>query len=189
MILLRTHVENKRRFGCYLCDCGSLFTSRIDAIKSGKTVSCGCYNKAKSTTHGLSKTSEYKAWISMIRRCYRVKDSNYRNYGARGITVCQQWFDFRNFIKDMGPKPSPNHSLDRKLNDRGYYPDNCKWSTRGEQQRNQRRTNYVEYEGQIVSLAHLARLKGLRPNVVWNRVYVYGWDVERAITEVPYHTH
>lgn len=188
MILLKQFVKNGRGYGQYLCQCGNKFVSRKDAIKSGQTVSCGCYNAARITTHGLSKTPEYKAWQEMLQRCLNPVCTSYKNYGGRGITVCQQWRDFYCFILDMGKRPSPKHSLDRKMNDRGYYPDNCRWATRSQQQQNKRNTRFVEYDGKIVSLALLARLNGLNPILVWTRVFQNGWPVERAITEVPNHT-
>lgn len=88
------------------------------------------------TTHGLSKTPEYRAWASMWQRCTNPKNIRYERYGARGITVCERWERFENFLSDMGNRPSPDHSLDRKENDGNYQPENCRWATRSEQQQN-----------------------------------------------------
>lgn len=82
---------------------------------------------------------ERKAWQSMFDRCRSVHDSNYRLYGARGITVCERWEALENFIQDMGLRPSDGHSLDRIDNDRGYEPGNCRWATAAQQARNQQR--------------------------------------------------
>ena len=72
-------------------------------------------------------------WAGMLSRCYNAKAENYRYYGGRGIGVCKRWHDFRLFVEDMGPKLSPDHSIERKNNDLGYFPENCKWATRSEQ--------------------------------------------------------
>ena len=87
----------------------------------------------------MKKHPLYRTWATMIDRCYNKKDSNYHNYGGRGIVICKRWLSsFRNFINDMGEKPSASHSIDRINNDGNYKPSNCKWSTRAEQVRNRR---------------------------------------------------
>lgn len=86
--------------------------------------------------HGMSKTSEFRSWACMMQRCYNKKNQRYKSYGGRGISVCKRWMTANNFLFDMGIKPSKDHSLDRKNNDLGYSKENCKWSTRSEQQKN-----------------------------------------------------
>ena len=98
----------------------------------------------KNTIHGhaqkFNMSPEYKAWADMKARCQRVNTSSYKNYGARGITVCPQWQDsFKTFLKDMNLRPSGNHSLERVNNDLDYTPENCRWATRQEQNSNKRR--------------------------------------------------
>jgi hypothetical protein len=94
-------------------------------------------------THGLSHTSEYQAFRAMYNRCYRPNTHNYCNYGGRGITICDRWLNnFEAFYEDMGPKPSPQHSLDRINNNENYSPSNCRWATALEQIHNRRRTAY-----------------------------------------------
>lgn len=83
-------------------------------------------------------TPEYKAWSSMRARCLKPNHPKYHLYGGRGITVCERWDVYRNFLADMGRRPSSEHSLDRVENDGNYAPDNCRWATRSEQSRNRR---------------------------------------------------
>lgn len=127
-----------------LCDCGIFHTVRGTYLKSGVSKSCGCWKKElrKEKLYkpdALFRHPLYAAWRGMKSRCYREKDPRYKDYGGRGITVCERWLDsFENFLADMGERPE-GLTLDRKDNDGPYSPDNCKWSTRSEQQRNTRR--------------------------------------------------
>lgn len=99
--------------------------------------------------HGLSYTSEYRAWQTMRLRCTNPRHAAWKDYGGRGITVCDRWRDDpAAFLADMGPKPSPRHELDRIDNNRGYQPGNCRWVVRSANCRNRRSSRYVEFHGQ-----------------------------------------
>lgn len=142
--------KGKRHFNV-ICDCGNTSVVSITNIKNGHTKSCGCLSKEvlrKPRTHGMSRTGEYKSYHKMLERCYSHNDINYKNYGGRGIVVCNRWREsFENFFEDMGMKPTIKHSIEREDTDGNYEPSNCKWATKLEQNRNRRRHAWFEYEG------------------------------------------
>jgi hypothetical protein len=128
-----------------LCDCGVITATYAFALKSGKTKSCGCL-KSKllsdaHTTHGKSRpnarTRVYSSWVSMKQRCLNENNDRYRDYGGRGIKVCNEWMTFRNFYNDMGDRPE-GKTIDRIDNNGNYEKSNCKWSTHDEQCLNRR---------------------------------------------------
>jgi hypothetical protein len=125
--------EGKAKWRC-LCTCGKSTVSVGGNLRLGKSRSCGCLRTEtmiqKNGTHLLSDTLEYKIWHGMRRRCFNPDNRGFKDYGGRGITVCDRWRDsFENFIADVGFRPSRSHSIDRINNDGNYEPGNCKWST------------------------------------------------------------
>jgi hypothetical protein len=152
--------NSKAQFWRVQCDCGNQKEINGAGIRRGVVVSCGCFAKQqrkKATTfHGESNNLTYKSWGNMIQRCTNKKHINYPNYGGRGITVCDSWLNYQNFVADMGQRPNAKMSLDRIDNDKGYSKDNCKWSTQTEQTRNRRlnKTNKSGANGVFYSKRH-----------------------------------
>ncbi len=132
--------------------------------------------------HGGWKTPEYEAWTSMKKRCYKPYHASFYNYGARGITVCERWMnDFPAFLSDVGPRPSPEHSLERKDNALGYFPDNCKWATSQEQALNRRDNRLLTLNGETRPMIVWAEEVGLPYETIQSRLR-RGWTVERSLT-------
>lgn len=133
--------------------------------------------------HGLSRTSEYKAWNKMIDRCTNPSSKSYVNYGGRGICVCDKWLtSFSAFINDIGRKPTPLHTLERKNNNGNYEPKNCKWATRDEQNKNTRFNVILEINGQRKCVSEWSRISGMSISGLRKRL-ASGMSPKEAITK------
>lgn len=126
------------------CDCGTEREVVVGNLRSGLTTSCGCWKDEKTGNrrrkHGFSKTTMYYRYKQMINRCYIPTHKEYKNYGGRGIKVCDRWLgSVENYIEDMGFPPFDTASVDRIDNDGGYFKENCRWATKTEQNLNRRK--------------------------------------------------
>lgn len=138
--------------------------------------------RAVTTTHGQSRTTEYRIWLQMRARCGNPNHANYARYGGRGIKVCQRWENsFEAFLEDMGPRPSSNHSLDRVNNNKGYGPDNCAWALPSEQANNRRTNSNLTFEGRTQTIAQWAAELGISQHTLRRRLEE-GWSVAVALT-------
>lgn len=142
---------------------------------------CRMCSKEKAAERG-KRNSEYSSWIGIKQRCYNPKNSSYPRYGGRGIYVCKRWRNsFSAFMKDMGPKPKANYSIERINNDDGYTPSNCKWATSMEQNRNTSRVRYLRFKGKKMNLTDWANTIGVDPHVLSKRLK-RGWSIEKTLT-------
>ena len=133
-------------------------------------------------SHGVNRTKEYRSWAGIITRCTNTRHKRYYEWGGRGISVCDRWRKYENFLSDMGRAPSTQHSIDRKENDKGYYKENCRWSTPKEQANNTRRNRIVNYNEQEYTLSELCSEFGFNYKLIAARLGS-GWSIERAINE------
>ena len=169
--------SHPRCFEC-LCKCGQIRILRLADMRRRKTSSCGCLNRdllvARSTIHGAARQDqrmpEYSVWSSIIVRCENAKRLSWKNYGGRGIQVCERWRNsFPAFLEDMGPKPTSQHSIDRIDNNGNYEPTNCRWATQTEQSRNTRRNVWVTYKGRMMILADAIAASGMKVRTIYSR--------------------
>lgn len=188
----------KRRvsFADCLCSCGKEHTVRVGGLTTGDIQSCGCWKRevdrkrhfihghtcrAEPGTEARVRSLEYGVWVGMVARCHNPRAAYWHCYGARGITVCSRWRkSFRQFLDDVGPRPSSTHTLDRIDNDKGYYKENCRWATPLEQNLNRRTTRWVQYRGRRVTLVELSHLSKVSFGTVDSRLR-RGWSVEDAV--------
>lgn len=180
----------RRRVLCR-CDCGQETTLRANSLRPGGTLSCGCLAREISIelgrrlniTHGKSLMPEFNIWKAMRERCRRENGPAFQHYGGRGITVCERWErSFEAFLADMGKRPTPKHSIERRDNDAPYSPENCVWASQAEQCRNTRRNNRLTLNGETLCLTDWAQRLGTVPQTIQGRL-LRGWPIERALTE------
>lgn len=169
------------------CRCGTIFATRGSQLKRGDTRSCGCLHrelmsKAK-TTHGKTRTREYRCWFNMKSRCNYKKNKHYKDYGGRAIKVCEAWsgsHGFANFIADMGDQPFDGAEIDRIDNDGDYTPENCRWATKEQQDGNKRSTVFVTHGGETKPLFVWCKELGLPYARTYGRLFKLGWTPKEA---------
>jgi hypothetical protein len=167
------------------CVCGRERDVSGYSLRSGKSRGCGCTAAkqfgASLVKHGLSDTVEHRIWIAMRSRCSNPNTTKWNLYGERGITVDPRWDQFETFLADMGPRPSPRHSIERRDGSKGYSPGNCYWATPQQQNRNTSRNHFLTYQGETLTVAEWAERRGMTYGSLSNRV-ADGWSVEDALT-------
>lgn len=129
----------------------------------------------RKTKHPL-----YTTWVNMMARCYKPYMANYKYYGGKGITVCQEWHTFDNFIKDMGDKPGPEYSLDRINGNEGYSKENCRWATHKTQCSKRSSKNLITHNGDTLPLKTMGDKLGINHNTLLARINM-GWNVDEAL--------
>lgn len=177
---------SKKRMVLCRCDCGVEKEMVASNLVSGMSKSCGCLKvekfKNRVTTHGMAGKTMYYRWNGMIQRCYNPDHSEYKNYGSRGIKVCDRWRNsVLNYIADLGEPPFKGASVDRINNDGDYNPENCKWSTKKEQSVNRRPTRLLSYNGLEMCVSDWERHLGFGLGTLKNR-FAQGLSVQQALS-------
>jgi hypothetical protein len=178
------------RWNC-LCSCGAETLAQGGALKNGHTRSCGCLSSETAvkthTTHGAApsgaRTKTYKVWTGMKYRCDNPNEPAWKDYGGRGIAVCERWYDFANFLADMGEKPE-GWSIERTDNDGGYSPGNCVWADQRTQVRNRRNTLYITVRGERMPMIAACEQYGIKPHTVLVRRRRAGLSTTEAFFDV-----
>lgn len=162
-----------------VCDCGREKVVASAKLRQGQAVSCGCLKAelcaAANIKHGNSArgrmTAEYRAWCNIIDRCENPSRSGYEHYGARGVSICREWREsFAAFLRDVGNRPTPEHSIDRIDFDGNYEPGNVRWATRVTQARNRSCTRWLEYNGEVRCLSEWSLLLGIKKTTLFQRL-------------------
>lgn len=180
-----------------ICDCGNSCISGIGNLHNGQSSSCGCLKREKARErllkHKHSSDKIYLVWKSIKKRCNNVNDKCYKNYGARGIKVCDKWqndfMEFYNWSIQNGYKEECSNkgknklSIDRIDNNADYCPENCRWATNIQQARNKRNNLKVEYNGEVRVLRDLCDELNVPYTLIYNRIHVCGWNLEKALTQ------
>lgn len=180
--------KNSASFWLCKCECGNEKTVTARSLVGGHVQSCGCLAREvlmdRCLAHGHSRrgahTSTFSSWASMRGRCRNPTDDAWKWYGGRGITICERWDKFENFLADMGEKPK-GKTIDRVNNDLGYSKENCEWRTHKEQCNNRRSNVILEFDGRSQNITQWAAELNIGMRTLWARIK-NNWSVERALT-------
>ncbi len=184
LTMVRYSHQDKKQSAVYewLCDCGNIKLIAGTVVKRGKAISCGCYAKERTSeikrTHGGSVGNngkdmpEYQCWCRIRQVCYNPKNSGYYKYGGRGITMSPEWYEsFDNFYRDMGPRPTKDHSIERDKVNGIYEKTNCRWATLDVQANNKRRSIRIHYKGKSLNFNELSALLDIP-----RKTFKWWWD-------------
>lgn len=190
LTVIEYHGTNKHGQSEWLCqcDCGKQTVVTKTNLQTGNTKSCGCLHNAlliqNSTKHGETATRLYWTWHGMKARCFNPNDSRFKDYGGRGITVCDEWIRFEGFRAwAMSSGYADNLTIDRIDNDGNYCPENCRWTTNKQQANNKRTNRMVTHNGKTQTIKQWADELGINYNTLYTRLVQYGWTVEKAFGE------
>ena len=166
------------------CSCGVQAQVTLGHLRTGDAQSCGCLARdntsARNTTHGKSSSKIYRLWRGIRSRCEDTGHHAYKDYGGRGITVCDRWKVFENFLADMGERPD-GRSIERRNNNEGYSKDNCYWANKLEQGSNMRSNILIPIDGQNVCIAEASRRSGVKAATIRYR-HRKGWPVHHLLS-------
>lgn len=177
--------KNQKAVWECVCDCGKIVFVAQDKLKSGHTTSCGCKkrNGVAHKTHGMTCTRLYRIWKSMKKRTTNPHSSQYRDYGGRGIEICEEWKNsfeqFRDWSMENGYRS--NLTIDRIDNNKGYSPNNCRYVTMKTQANNTRRNRFIRYGGEERTVSEWAEKTGIKRSTLESRLK-RGWSTEKALT-------
>lgn len=188
-----TDKNGKALWKC-ICDCGTEKVITANSLRRGATKSCGClnrecgkklaekYNQQRKYMNHNCHSRLYSIWHGMKQRCENTNKDAYKNYGARGILVCEEWSNSFTAFEEWSINNGYNEKLtiDRIDNNKGYSPENCRWATRKEQSNNTRKNCLLEYKGEKRTLTEWGRIMNIDRNVLKKRIYA-GWSVEKAL--------
>lgn len=190
-VIDRAPNHGRRTMWNCVCDCGNRIVVRSENLRSGNSKSCGCLSRDNHprTANGLGKTRLANVFNGVKQRCYNNNSKEYYLYGARGITVCDEWInDSNNFYSwalNNGFKEDATQaecSLDRIDVNGNYCPENCRWVDSYVQANNTRRNIYYEYNGERHTLTEWSRIVGIKSSTLYNRINKLGWSLEEALT-------
>lgn len=164
------------------CDCGNVFSTRDTLLINGKSVLCKQCHFDSLKTHGMTNTRLYTIWQHMKARCENPNNKSYKDYGGRGIRVCEEWHDSKAFINwALANGYREDLTIDRIDVNGDYEPSNCKWSTKLEQGRNKRNTRFIHYKGECMPVWKVAELIGVKSSVIRQRIDKYGMSEKEAV--------
>lgn len=179
-------VFNNRRDRYFLCECkcGNKKEILLNSLRRNRTKSCGCLRdhltSKRRKKHGMRESPTYNSWSSLLQRVTNHKCKSYKNYGGRGINVCDRWKKFENFYEDMGDKPT-DRSLDRIDNNGNYCKENCRWATKMEQANNTRSNRFIAHKGVSHTVAEWSKILKVNNNLIKDRIKA-GWSIKKTLT-------
>ncbi len=181
------HTVGGQHYWLFRCDCGNEIVLRKSAVTSGNTKRCFCCAAQRSaeasTVHGGVGTRLYREWAGIVQRCTNPKDTSWGRYGAKGVTVCNEWRSFPAFRKwAYANGYNDSLTIDRVNPNGNYDPSNCRWASVREQANNKQGTLWIEYSGERLQLSYWADRLGINYHTLYDRLYLHGWSVEKAFT-------